>query len=121
MGELLTARSDLVVRTAAVKDDNAEFKYACTLELPVMKYAQLLGEVMQERLGVAVAGTHGKSTTTGMIAYALTDVPAEIPPGSSAARFRSWAAARPRAAARRSSSRPASTTAPSTTCIPRSP
>ena len=71
-GELLAPDVDLVVRTAAVKDDNAEFKRALSLRLPHMKYAQLLGEVMRERQGVAVAGTHGKSTTTAMIAYALT-------------------------------------------------
>ena len=71
-GRLLSKEIDLVVRTAAIKDDNPEFTHACNLDLPHMKYAQLLGQVMQERLGVAVAGTHGKSTTTGMIAYALT-------------------------------------------------
>lgn len=72
IGEQLELGIDLVVRTAAVKDDNPEFQSACALGLPHLKYAQLLGEVMQERLGVAVAGTHGKSTTTAMIAYALT-------------------------------------------------
>ena len=71
-GHLLDRNIDLVVRTAAVKDDNPEFTYARSLGLPHLKYAQLLGQVMSERLGVAVAGTHGKSTTTGMIAYALT-------------------------------------------------
>ena len=72
VGAMLTRDVDLVVRTAAVKDDNLEFKYARTLDLPHVKYAQLLGDVMRERLGVAVAGTHGKSTTTGMIAYTMT-------------------------------------------------
>jgi UDP-N-acetylmuramate--alanine ligase len=42
-----------------------------------VKYAELLGQVMQERHGVAVAGTHGKSTTTAMIAYALTQCGAD--------------------------------------------
>jgi UDP-N-acetylmuramate--alanine ligase len=71
MGELLSHNVDLVVRTAAVPDSNPEFQAARALGLQHMKYAQLLGEVMSERLGVAVAGTHGKSTTTAMIAYAL--------------------------------------------------
>ncbi len=71
-GELITEETDLVVRTAAVKDDNPEFALARSMGLPHMKYSQLLGEIMQERIGVAVAGTHGKSTTTGMIAYAMT-------------------------------------------------
>src|SRR5439155_20795554 len=40
--------------------------------IETIKYAELLGQVMAERYGVAVAGTHGKSTTTAMIAYALS-------------------------------------------------
>ncbi len=72
-GELLDRSVDLVVRTAAVKDDHLEMKAASILGIRTIKYAQLLGEVMQERLGVAVAGTHGKSTTTAMAAYALIE------------------------------------------------
>jgi UDP-N-acetylmuramate--alanine ligase len=63
--------SDLVVRTAAIKDSNLEYVAATRRKLKVLKYAELLGQVMQERFGVAVAGTHGKSTTTAMIALAL--------------------------------------------------
>jgi UDP-N-acetylmuramate--alanine ligase len=72
IGELLTPEVDLVVRTAAVSDTNREYQVAKAYGLRVMKYAELLGQVMQERYGVAVAGTHGKSTTSAMIAYALT-------------------------------------------------
>ena len=71
MGELLSREIDLVVRTAAVKDNNAEFQAAGQYGLKSVKYAELLGQVMQERFGVAIAGTHGKSTTTAMTAYAL--------------------------------------------------
>jgi UDP-N-acetylmuramate--alanine ligase len=71
-GSGLDKSMDLVVRTAAVKDDNPEYVRATELGLEVVKYAQLLGRVMGERLGVAVAGTHGKSTTTAMTAYILT-------------------------------------------------
>lgn len=71
LGELLCREVDLVVRTAAVKDDNPEMKAARAYGIRTIKYAELLGEVMSERFGVAVAGTHGKSTTTAMIAYAL--------------------------------------------------
>lgn len=71
MGELLSPQVDLVVRTAAVKDDNRELQAARALGVPHIKYAEMLGRVMQERFGVAVAGTHGKSTTTAMTAYAL--------------------------------------------------
>jgi UDP-N-acetylmuramate--alanine ligase len=71
LGQLLNEQIDLVVRTAAVKDSNPEFQAAQSHGLKTIKYAELLGLVMAERFGVAVAGTHGKSTTTAMIAYAL--------------------------------------------------
>ena len=71
-GALLTADVDLVVRTAAVREDNEELATAREYELKVIFYAELLGQIMAERLGIAVAGTHGKSTTTAMLAYALT-------------------------------------------------
>ncbi len=40
--------------------------------MEVIKYSQMLGRLMAERVGIAVAGTHGKSTTPAMVAYALT-------------------------------------------------
>src|SRR5205823_3584915 len=70
-GELLSHNIDLVVRTAAIKDNNAEFIAAGRYKLNSIKYAEMLGQVMQERFGVAIAGTHGKSTTTAMTAYAM--------------------------------------------------
>ena len=54
-------------------DNNREMIAASTLELKTVKYAQMLGMVMGERFGVAVAGTHGKSTTTAMISFALAE------------------------------------------------
>src|SRR3954471_8511503 len=71
LGELLSREVDLVVRSAAVRDDNPEMKSAKAYGIKTIKYAEMLGEVMAERFGVAVAGTHGKSTTTAMIAHAL--------------------------------------------------
>ncbi|MCC7351183.1 MAG: UDP-N-acetylmuramate--L-alanine ligase [Phycisphaerales bacterium] len=71
MGELLSRDTDLVVRTAAIPDTNAEFLAAKTYGLQSIKYAELLGQIMQERFGIAIAGTHGKSTTTAMLAWAL--------------------------------------------------
>jgi UDP-N-acetylmuramate--alanine ligase len=70
-GRLLDGALDLVVRTAAVPADHAEMAAAERLGLATTKYAALLGEVMAERFGVAVAGTHGKSTTSSMLAHAL--------------------------------------------------
>jgi UDP-N-acetylmuramate--alanine ligase len=71
LGELLSRQVDLVVRSAAIRDDNPEYQAAKAFGIRTIKYAQLLGEVMAERFGIAVAGTHGKSTTTAMIAHAL--------------------------------------------------
>ncbi len=71
VGGLLSKDVHLVVRTAAVSDSNREFRAAKKLGIPSMKYAEMLGQVMSERFGVAVAGTHGKSTTTAMISYGL--------------------------------------------------
>jgi UDP-N-acetylmuramate--alanine ligase len=72
IGELLSPQIDLVVRTAAVPDGNEEFRRATqNYNLRTIKYAEMLGEVMKERTGIAIAGTHGKSTTSAMIAYAL--------------------------------------------------
>lgn len=70
-GELLHRDVDLVVRSAAIADSNSEFLAARAFGIKTIKYAQMLGQVMDERFGIAVAGTHGKSTTTAMTAYAL--------------------------------------------------
>lgn len=62
---------DIVIYSAAVKDDNVELTEARRRGTQTRKYAQMLGEVMRLRTGMAVAGTHGKSTTTAMLAYVL--------------------------------------------------
>src|ERR1700733_10443023 len=77
LGETLSKQTDLVVRSAAIADNNSEYLMARALGLPVIKYAKMLGLVMQERVGIAVAGTHGKSTTSAMISYCLQECGAE--------------------------------------------
>lgn len=62
---------NLVVASAAVKSDNPEYAEAVRRGLPLMTYAQMLGEVMKLRTGIAVSGTHGKSTTTALTAFIL--------------------------------------------------
>src|SRR4051794_41254731 len=52
LGELLSAQTDLVVRTAAVPDSNLEYKAAHRYQIETIKYAELLGQVMAERFGV---------------------------------------------------------------------
>ncbi|MBS1252465.1 MAG: UDP-N-acetylmuramate--L-alanine ligase [Anaerolineales bacterium] len=64
---------DLLVISSAIPDDNADLVAAQRCEVPVVKRAELLGHLMKDRKGVAVAGTHGKTTTTGMIAWILEE------------------------------------------------
>jgi len=63
--------ADWVVRSSAVRDDNPEVQAARKAGLPVYKRADFLGQLMAEKTGIAVAGTHGKTTTTAMIAWML--------------------------------------------------
>src|ERR687893_706416 len=65
------AAADLVVATAAVRSDNPELIAAHAAGRQVIKRARLLGALADARRGVAVAGSHGKSTTSGMIVAAL--------------------------------------------------
>ncbi len=59
---------DLVIYTVAVKEDNCEMVRANELEIPIIDRAELLGLLMKKHsFGIAVAGTHGKTTTTSMI------------------------------------------------------
>jgi len=62
---------DLVVYSAAIKPTNPERLAAEAIGCPVRKYAEALGQAMATRRGVAVSGTHGKTTTTAMIAWVL--------------------------------------------------
>ena len=62
---------DIVVYSAAIHPQNPELIAARQRGCEVVKYSQMLGKVMADRVGIAVAGTHGKSTTTAMVAYVL--------------------------------------------------
>ena len=63
---------EMVVYSAAIHEHNSELLAARRRGLEVMKYSQMLGRLMAEGVGIAVSGTHGKSTTTAMVAYGLT-------------------------------------------------
>ena len=65
------AGADWVVRSSAVADDNPEVQEARARGIPVYKRADFLGRLMEDKIGIAVAGTHGKTTTTAMIAWML--------------------------------------------------
>ncbi|RYZ70009.1 MAG: UDP-N-acetylmuramate--L-alanine ligase [Proteobacteria bacterium] len=68
----------VVVISTAVKLDNPELREAVHLRIPVIRRAEMLGEIMRGKTGIAVAGTHGKTTTTSMMASVL--VQAELSP-----------------------------------------
>ncbi len=63
--------ADVVVVSSAVHSDNAEVIEAKRLQIPVIPRAEMLAELMRLKYGVAVAGSHGKTTTTSMIATVL--------------------------------------------------
>jgi UDP-N-acetylmuramate--alanine ligase len=63
---------NLVVRSSAIPDDNEEVLAAVTKGIPVYKRSDFLGRMMEGNRGIAVAGAHGKTTTTAMIAWILT-------------------------------------------------
>jgi len=63
--------ASLVVKSTAIKDDNVELVEARKRFLPVVHRAEMLGELMRLRWSVAVAGTHGKTTTTSLVATLL--------------------------------------------------
>ncbi len=67
--EYVSEGTDLLVRTAAVALNHPEVEEAARREIPVLKYAELIGQLMRGRLGIAIAGTHGKTTTTAMTAH----------------------------------------------------
>jgi UDP-N-acetylmuramate--alanine ligase len=64
---------DVVVISSAIRPDNAEVTAARKLRIPVVPRAEMLAELMRFSHGIAVAGTHGKTTTTSLIASILAE------------------------------------------------
>lgn len=64
---------DVVVISSAVREDNPEVQEARKQRLPVIPRAEMLGELMRFRQGIAIAGTHGKTTTTSLVASLLAE------------------------------------------------
>lgn len=64
--------ADVVVMSSAVKEDNPEVVAAREKRIPIVPRAEMLAELMRFRYGIAIAGTHGKTTTTSLVASILT-------------------------------------------------
>jgi len=69
--ENLNPATDAVVISAAIRDSNPELQVARQRGCHIYKYAQFLGELMNSFDGIAISGTHGKSTTTGWLVFCL--------------------------------------------------
>lgn len=65
--------ADVIVRSSAVELDNVELAAARERRIPIVPRAEMLGELMRFRYGIAIAGTHGKTTTTSLITSILTE------------------------------------------------
>jgi UDP-N-acetylmuramate--alanine ligase len=65
--------ADVVVVSSAIPRDNAEVLAALERRIPVVPRAEMLGELMRFRYAIAVAGTHGKTTTTSLVASILAE------------------------------------------------
>jgi UDP-N-acetylmuramate--alanine ligase len=65
--------ADLLVISSAIAETNPEVVAARATGIPVIRRAEMLGEIMRLKQGIAVAGTHGKTTTTSMTGLVLTE------------------------------------------------
>jgi UDP-N-acetylmuramate--alanine ligase len=63
--------ADIVVYSTALSPDNVEIQAAKARKIPVIHRSEMLARLMADRIGVAVTGAHGKTTTTSMIAYVM--------------------------------------------------
>ncbi|WP_227431082.1 UDP-N-acetylmuramate--L-alanine ligase [Psychrobacter sp. I-STPA6b] len=67
------ANADVVVVSSAIDRSNPEVQSALKARLPVVRRADMLGELMRYRHGIAVAGAHGKTTTTSLLTMMMTE------------------------------------------------
>jgi UDP-N-acetylmuramate--alanine ligase len=65
-------QAEVVVTSSAVHDDNPEVMAAYEKKIPVIRRAEMLAELMRMKIGIGIAGTHGKTSTTSMIGQVLT-------------------------------------------------
>jgi UDP-N-acetylmuramate--alanine ligase len=65
--------ADVIVTSSAIRQDNPEIVAAQAARVPMVPRAEMLGELMRFRRGIAIAGTHGKTTTTSLVASVLAE------------------------------------------------
>ena len=65
--------ADVVVVSTAIRSDNPELVAARDARVPIVRRAEMLAEIMRFRYGIAIAGTHGKTTTTSLVASVLAE------------------------------------------------
>jgi len=65
--------ADVVVVSTAIDQTNPEIQYATENRIPIVRRAEMLAELMRYRHGIAIAGTHGKTTTTSLVASILAE------------------------------------------------
>jgi UDP-N-acetylmuramate--alanine ligase len=63
----------IIIISSAIKSDNPELAAARDLKLPIVRRAEMLGELMRLKLSIAISGTHGKTTTTSMVGAMLEE------------------------------------------------
>ena len=69
---------DSVIRSSAIQESNPEYKRALELGLHIIKRGELLAQLMNDEEGVAIAGTHGKTTTSSMLSVASLSIDPKI-------------------------------------------
>jgi UDP-N-acetylmuramate--alanine ligase len=116
-GEENIIDSDVVVVSSAVRSDNPEVKKARELFIPVIQRAEMLAELMRMKYSVAVAGAHGKTTTTSLVSSILGHAGLD-PTCVIGGRLNSLGATPSWATASSSSPKPMRATAPSCSSIP---
>jgi UDP-N-acetylmuramate--alanine ligase len=70
--------ADVIVTSSAIRADNPELVAARAARIPVVPRAEMLGELMRFRRGIAIAGTHGKTTTTSLVASSTRPVQTRV-------------------------------------------
>ena len=66
--------ADLIIRSSAIPEDNSEIIAAKKIGIPVVNRAEFLGTLMEGKTGIGIAGTHGKTTTSAMLAWVLSEL-----------------------------------------------